>query len=143
MHKSQGLLVIGGVTVFLILLVAASFLADEQRATPVAQLQRTATDSPHELSPSKEHWYASGQGPDDAHHPITWKDIIRSNYPTEPRYGPSEAELYREDPSSFAMRVVRPGAGNMMLHSSPDAPNAMDRAKDRWYMAGQYDDHGM
>ena len=130
-------------TVFLVFLVAASFLADEQRAgAPVARLQRTATDSPHELSPEKEHWYASGQGPDDSHHPITWKDIIRSNYPAEPHYGPSEEQMYRENPASFAMRVVRPGAGSMMLHTSPDAPTAMDRAKDRWYMAGQYDDHG-
>ena len=99
-QKTQGLVVIGGVTVFLVLLVAASFLADEQRAVPVSRLQRTTTDSPHALAPSKEHWYASGQGPDDSHHPITWRDVIRSNYPAEPRYGPSEAELYREDPSS-------------------------------------------
>jgi len=143
-QKTKGLVVIGGVTVFLVLLVAASFLADEQRAVPVSRLQRTVTDSPRALAPGKEHWYASGQGPDDSHHPITWRDIIRSNYPAEPRYGPSEAELYREDPSSFAMRVVRPGApGGSMLHTSPDAPSAMDGAKDRWYMAGQYDDHGV
>jgi len=141
MHtRSSGLTVIGGVAVFLCLLVAASFLADGQRQ-PAVRLQRTAIYAPNALDAPRSHWYASGQGPDDARKPPTWQDIIRSNYPAEPHYGPTEEALYRQNPASFAMHVVRPGTGSMMLHSSPDAPNAADMAKDRWYMAGQFDDH--
>ena len=138
-HKTRGLQVIGGVAVFLCLLVAASFLADGQRMAPVEQLERTVTNSPHEIEPSREHWYASGQGPDDGHRPITWSDVIRNNYPTEPQYDLPEEQLYRQNPASF-LRVVRPGVGSMMLRDV-DAPSALDQSKDRWYMAGRYDDH--
>jgi hypothetical protein len=138
-HKRNGLVVIGGVAVFLCLLVAASFLADGQRE-PIMRLQRTGIDAPSSLDAIRDHWYASGAGPDDSRKQPTWQDIIRSNYPAEPHYGPSLEQQYRKNPSAF-FRVVRPGAGSMMLHSSPDAPNAMDKAKDRWYMAGKYDDH--
>jgi len=140
MHtRASGLTVIGGVAVFLCLLVAASFLADGRRE-PAMQLEVTDVDGPSGLDAKHSHWYASGQGPDDARKPPTWNDIIRSNYPTEPHYGPSEEQLYRQHPSSFEMRVL-PGSGSMMLHTSPDEPNAMDMAKDRWYTAGKFDDH--
>lgn len=132
-------MVIGGVAVFLCLLVAASFLADGQRQEPMMRLQ-SGIDGPSSLDAKRGHWYASGVGPDDSRKPPTWRDIIRSNYPAETHYGPSLEQQYRQNPSAF-FRVVRPGVGSMMLHSSPDALNAMDKAKDRWYMAGQYDDH--
>lgn len=140
MHtRASGLTVIGGVAVFLCLLVAASFLADGRRE-PAMQLEVTDVDGPSGLDAKHSHWYASGQGPDDARKPPTWNDIIRSNYPTEPHYGPSEEQLYRQRPSSFEMRVL-PGSGSMMLHTSPDEPNAMDMAKDRWYTARKFGDH--
>ena len=142
MEKTRGLVVIGAVAAVCGVLVVASFYADGQAMRRHEQLQTSAAgiDAPSGLDRRRAHWYASGAGPDDAHRPLTWSDVIRSNYPAEPNFDPSEEELYRKDPSSF-LRVVRPGEGSSMLAPGPDAPSTLDRAKDRWYMAGQYDDH--
>ena len=139
MEKTRGLAFIGGVAVVCGMLLVASFFADGQAMRRHEQLLQTGIDAPSGLDRRRQHWYASGAGPDDAHRPLTWGDVIRSNYPAEPNFDPSEEELYHKDPSSF-LRVVR-GAGSSMLAPGPDAPSKLDRAKDRWYMAGQYDDH--
>ena len=133
--KTRGLTFIGLVAVVCGLLVVASFLADGQ-AMRHEMLEKGIDAS----GLDREHWYLSGAGTDDASRPLTWRDVIRSNYPTEPNFDPSEEELYRKNPLSF-LRVVRPGIGSSMLAFEPEAPNSLDRAKDRWYMAGQYDDH--
>jgi len=133
--KTRGLTFIGLVAVVCGLLVVASFLADGQ-AMRHEMLEKGIDAS----GLDREHWYLSGAGLDDASRPLKWRDVIRSNYPTEPNFDPSEEELYRKNPLSF-LRVVRPGIGSSMLAQGPEAPTELDRAKDRWYMAGQYDDH--
>jgi hypothetical protein len=135
MDKTRGLTFIGAVAVVCGLLVVGSFLADGQ-AMRHEMLEKGIDAS----GLDRQHWYLSGAGPDDARRPLTWRDVIRSNYPTEPNFDPSEEELYRKNPLSF-LRVVRPNNSMSMLARGPDAPSSLDRAKDRWYMAGQYDDH--
>ena len=137
MEKTRGLTFIGTVAVVCGLLVVASFLADGQA------MRHEMLEKGNDASGlDRRDW--SGEGPDDASgrvsRPLTWGDVIRSNYPTEPNFDPSVEELYRKNPLSF-LRVVRPGSGSSMLALEPEAPNSLDRAKDRWYMAGQYDDH--
>ena len=133
--------------VFLLVLVMAGFLADEarERPRPAARLQTELGHIDSRLSQAQKrraHWYASGEGPDDGHKPITWADIIHSNYPAEPQFGPTQAQLYKQDPSLFerrrrAARTSRPGLGTMLHTTSPDAPTRLDRMRDRWAMAGE------
>ena len=130
----------------LLLFVTATFLADGQhdgQHQRHVELEQTGIDADGVAPHQRDHWFASGVGSDEARKPPTWRDVIVSNYPAEPQYDPPSAELYRQNPEDFTrrFRVVRPGAGSTMLSAGPDAPNAVDQAKDRWYMAGQYDDH--
>ena len=134
-EKTRGMTFISAVAVVCGLLVVASFLADGQ-AMRHEMLEKGLDAS----GLDREHWDLSGAGKEEESRKIKWRDVIRSKYPTEPNFDPSEEELYRKNPSSF-LRVVRPGSGSSMLAQGPDAPSSLDRAKDRWYMAGQYDDH--